>query len=148
MKNLQSNLINVISEVFEQMFFMFPQIADIPLARPENCFGYGIDIKGILPVSLHFFFSHHLSVCMAENFLGLNKSEINQELIRETLKETVNIIGGNLLNKTAENINMGLPYPLFNSSELSKPLSSSTEKIILDVENHYLEALIIFTNAD
>lgn len=107
-----SLLRNVIFEILQDMFFIFPEeyddkeiktVSDIELAS------FSIDIQGKDPFELYFFFTRDTGLEMASNYLGEEEETIDQKMIKETIKEAVNVIGGNFLNHMSMDLELGLP---------------------------------------
>ncbi len=104
------NFSRVISDIFEDMFFLFHD-EPIPDHRPGNRSWYRICIAviGPDPFSLHFSFSDKLARIMAENYLGLDSADISQDIAVDVIKEAVNVMAGNLLNQMNDESVLGIP---------------------------------------
>jgi len=99
----RQNLKKVISNVLENMFFIFIE----PVSTGECT----RDLTGIhfhqvqislsgprQKLNLDFFFAVSLAEQMAANFLGVEISEVNDTQVLDVLKEMVNMIAGGLVN--------------------------------------------------
>ncbi len=111
MKPILTTLTQVIFEIFGDMFFMFPEHYD-PEERvefPLDWIRYRLKITAGESFFLNFYFTPQQATLMAENFLGESAGEISTTIIDDTLKEAVNVMGGNLLNRMGEEYHLGIP---------------------------------------
>jgi hypothetical protein len=105
-----TNLKKVIFKVFQDMFFLFPEECEEELKFPKDLIKVNIDIFNTENErkSLIFYFTVPIAKMMTENYLGQN-DELSEIIIQETLKEAVNVIGGNFLNSFEDSYNLGIP---------------------------------------
>lgn len=111
MNQISTILKQVIFEIFGDMFFLFPD-------------GYDTDEQPVFPVDwikfrvmisqqnsyyLNFYFTPQQARLMAENYLGEDAGDISDIIIDETLKEAVNVVAGNLLNRLDTDYQLGIP---------------------------------------
>jgi CheY-specific phosphatase CheX len=111
-KKIQELLMNSIFEVFEKMFFVFLEpvdedvkydmIASINFAGP---------IKGEIDVLL----TCDLASAMVQNMLGVDEGGVTQKLVEDCVKEAVNMISGNFLQKYDSSKVFDLSIPLFKN---------------------------------
>lgn len=105
-----TNLKTVIFKVFQDMFFLFPEDYEEELKFSKDIIKVNIDIykREDEKKTLSFYFTESLAKMMTENYLG-QEDELSDVIIQETLKEAVNVIGGNFLNSFEESYNLGIP---------------------------------------
>lgn len=129
---------NVIFEIFGDMFFLFPEEYDEEVTLPRNWIKYGIRITRGKKKTLFIncYFTPKQAAVMAENFLGMEKEDISDVIIGETIKEAVNVISGNLLNKLGEEYHMGIPAnsPTEDTAVLKKMVDTD-DAVLLNVED-------------
>ena len=93
-----------ISNVLETMFFQPVQIVDNDrtllewFSQNESLLGATLDFKGPLSGSLYLIIPMKVVSEITANFLGLRAEEIDERQKRDTVKETLNMIGGNTLS--------------------------------------------------
>jgi hypothetical protein len=111
MKQLSTILRQVIFEIFGDMFFMFPEQydPDETVTFPPDWIKFRINISQGVSYFLNCYFTPQQARQMAENFLGEDAGGISDEIVDETLKEAVNVIGGNLLNRLGTDYELGIP---------------------------------------
>lgn len=100
-------LLQVISDVFERMFFLFPE-EDRPLPAAEWA-SYGITLGGPPDLRLRIAVPPGLGRLMAGNYLGLPAPEITAELVDATCREALNVIAGRFLAAVGGTQSLGLP---------------------------------------
>jgi len=89
----------------EMMYFLLPDEATV---TDHTVY---IGITGEPSYLVAFTFAHSLSHRMTMDLLNVEESDITRDLIDQALKETANIIAGNLLHtfESTENRNLTLP---------------------------------------
>ena len=100
MEALLKDLKTAIFEVMEKMFFLLPDIErDVQFSDDSDreLHSIHIGIKGDPNYLLTFVFEKELAERMAIDILGIDDSEVNNELIQKCLKETANIYTGKFL---------------------------------------------------
>ena len=105
MKAIVKDLTTAISKVMEMMYFLLP---DEEHVSDRTVY---IGITGEPSYRIAFTFDHSLSRRMTMDLLNVEEPDVTVELTDQTLKETANIIAGNLLHSfdSAENRNLTLP---------------------------------------
>ena len=114
MEPLLKNLKTAIFDVLEKMYFLLPDTEEIQetlSAEEDNFRSIYIGIKGDPAYILTFVFDKRLAETMTVDILGINESELNNEMLQKCLKETANIIAGKFLLSFVgqENRNITLP---------------------------------------
>lgn len=153
MKQISTTLTQVIFEIFGDMFFMFPEHYDSgqEVVFPADWIKYrlkitGDDTGGRVPLFyLNCYFTPPQAEVMAENFLGEDAGEISPVIVGETLKEAVNVLGGNLLNRLEHDYHIGIPEPCTteNQGQLKEFYNRNPDvSILLNVENQPFLALL------
>jgi len=86
-----------IFEVFEKMYFIFLEPGEFEYRA--YTMGAFIDFGGSVRGRLKFLFSRQIATAMVQNMLNLEESEITGQEIEDCLKETANMVCGNVLTK-------------------------------------------------
>lgn len=101
---MMTTLREAISNVLETMFFQPVQIVDNDrtllewFSQNESLLGTTLDFNGPLSGSLYLIIPMKVVSEITANFLGLRAEEIDEGQKRDTVKETLNMIGGNTLS--------------------------------------------------
>jgi len=113
MLKIRQTLTDSIFEVFERMFYVFLEPAD----RREGKYDYRacINFSGPLIGELTVLFSRPLAEVMLKNMLNVDESGINEQLMEDCLKESVNMICGNFLSKYDSSQVFDLSIPTYAS---------------------------------
>lgn len=136
MKQIFQTMRQVIFEIFGDMFFMFPEEYDEGVEFPSNWIKYRIIVSNDKDFFLNFYFTPGQAKLMAENFLGEEAEDISDTIIDETLKEAVNVLGGNLLNRIHEDYHLGIPEKCTTEkTDRLTDISLETESLLLNIEN-------------
>jgi len=94
-EKMMRQLKNVIFEILEDMFFIFPE-EENEIVFPPKLIEGNIAISGEERIILRFFITKALARIMAANFMGEKKTS-DQEII-EVIKEFANMVGGNYVS--------------------------------------------------
>jgi len=113
MLKIRQTLTDSIFEVFERMFYVFLE----PANRQEGNYDYRacINFSGPLMGKLTVLFSRPLVEVMLKNMLNVDESGINEQLMEDCLKESVNMICGNFLSKYDSSQVFDLSIPAYAS---------------------------------
>lgn len=132
MLKMRQTLTSSIFEVFERMFYVFLEPAD----RQDGEYQYraGINFSGPLRGELTAIFSRPLAEVMLKNMLNVGKEEINDQLIEDCLKESLNMIGGNFLSKYDSGQVFDLSIPTYASGRQAagEKTEKDSEAVTLD----------------
>jgi len=105
MKEMIQNLKELTSDILETMFYLTQETEPI---QPAYDYKYIVSIKDP-NVDIILKFSVKTAVTMTENFLGTD--EISENDIEDTLKEAINIITGNFIRITMNDLNTKINIP-------------------------------------
>lgn len=145
-EDIERDLKEVVLYVFENMYFMFPEVIaeDIPLPSfPESCFKASVAVKNGSEV-LMLCGSEQLVVDMAKNFLGVEEPIAEGGLI-DVFKEAANVIAGNLITRLALNSSIALDVPMAERlqpcSEL--PTDPGAQEAIFNIDDEFLKVVVV-----
>ena len=110
-KKIKEILTTAIFEVFEKMFYVFSE----PLQSEGENYQMKSTINFSGPVSgeIHIFLNRPIAEMMVKNMLGLDEGEINESIMADCIKESVNMICGNFLRKLDPDRVFHLSIPTF-----------------------------------
>ena len=110
-KKIKEILTTAIFEVFEKMFYVFSE----PLQSEGDNYQMKSTINFSGPVSgeIHIFLNRPIAEMMVTNMLGLDDSEMNESIMADCIKESVNMICGNFLRKLDPDRVFHLSIPTF-----------------------------------
>lgn len=94
-KTIRKIFQNSIFEVFEKMFFVFLEVSS--QRRLECRLAASIDFSGRKSGKLTVYFSEGVSDTMVQNMLSIPPEEVNEKLLEDCVKESVNMICGGFL---------------------------------------------------
>ena len=125
MEHLLKNLKTAIFSIMEQMYFLLPDGESETPSKIDNSIAIYIGITGNPRYLITLEYDRELAGKMTTDLLGIDESELNDELIRKNLRETANIVAGNFLLSFdgEENRNITLPCDteeeVFNGGEIT-----------------------------
>lgn len=114
MEGLVPILERAIFKILTEMYFLIPDV-DLPAGVAGGFSGPGYTLslgrRGGESIRFFFLFDPVLGKSMTADFMGLNQSDVTEEMVEGTLRECVNMIVGNLLNEIDSDgsLIMGLP---------------------------------------
>ena len=132
-ENLKNKVYETMSEVFETMFFTFLEpMFEIPPEEEWNTddsyIEASINYEGEMSGSFRFFFPKRLARQITLNFLGVEKSELDERQIADTVGETANMTVGSLLGKLDPQGSCKLGMPKTTVIEKFSPAGLVSEK--------------------
>ncbi len=149
---IQTHLKEAISRVMETMFFLPVQFADGPrplgewFFREANVLEALIDFQGSRSGRGFLLVPVQGLKEMAANFLGLREAEVSEEQVRDTLKEAVNMMMGQMLSLLDRDGGYALGIPRFagatNLSEVREE-NSPAALLVFETEKTHLAAGVI-----
>ena len=141
MDNLLKSLKTAIFKVMEQMFFILPDEEEPP--SPDNGRAIYIGISGTPGYLVTLKVDEVLASGMTTVLLGIEEEDLEDTLVRQSLRETANIVAGNFLLsfENDEQRNVTLP---FNSREDVFPGGRATESgaIHMSFDGHPFSAIL------
>jgi CheY-specific phosphatase CheX len=122
MLKIHQVLTDSIFEVFEKMFYIFlePVQQDLGTYRWRTAISFSGLVKGEM-VAL---FSQPLAEVMMQNMLNDQGEEIDENLLGDCLKEAINMICGNYLQKVDPSLIFDLSLPVLTSVAAGEALPS------------------------
>ncbi len=97
----------VVSEVLEEMFYLVPDELEGESNPGEGQYLAEITLNGPRRLTVQLLFSQGLAEEMASNFLP--DGDIDPSLVRDVLRETANMVGGNLASLLDGDWDLSLP---------------------------------------
>lgn len=146
MTDLKQKMRTSISEVLETMFYMaleFEESESVESSGIDLTQGTRIcrlDFSGKLTGHFIIFVPEDLLIGMAADFMGEEPENINEEYIEGTIKEIINMVGGNLfaaLDSNAE-FKLGIPEMVTTSESVEEIRKSPPEGLVIaeSIEGH------------
>ena len=140
---------DAISKVLERMFFQTLAISEkkIPLkewfSKHQALAGAKVEIRGTSPATAYLISSQEALKDLTENFMGVEGGTIGEEEKRDTLKEALNMIGGQMLAlmDTEGKFRLGIPQ-LLSDREIS-PSGLEGDFLLISTGQHRLAAGIV-----
>lgn len=110
-KKIKEMLTAAIFEVFERMFYVFsePLQSDGEDYQMKSTINFNGPVSGEIQILLN----KAIAETMVKNMLGLEEEEINQPVIADCVKESINMICGNFLRKLDPDRVFHLSIPTF-----------------------------------
>ncbi len=146
MKDLKQKMTTSISEVLETMFFMaleFEECEDIResnISAESNVRVCKLDFSGKLNGHFLIFIPEDLLISMTSDFTGEDREDITQEYTDGTIKEVINMVGGNMFaaldNQSA--FKLGIPEIIEDKNFVNTISSNPPEGLVLAeaIEGH------------
>ena len=128
-KKIKEKLTTAIFEVFEKMFYVFSE----PLRSSGDTYDMRASITFDGPVrgEMQIFLNRPIAETMVKNMLGFDEEEINDLIIADCIKESVNMICGNFVRKLDPERVFNLSIPSFDIiSGQSLPRLEKKEEVI------------------
>ncbi|MCL6620819.1 MAG: chemotaxis protein CheX [Syntrophobacterales bacterium] len=131
-------------EVFESMFFLFPEP---PLLEPPVFKGPGVQawvpVQGPRAFRIGLTVPQSLARKMAANFLGLATNDPTVEQIRDAVQEGANMVAGSFLAREGASPAFHLQPPQSRLLDLGSPLFRlSLNHLLLLVDDDSLEVFV------
>ncbi len=144
-KKIKEMLTTAIFEVFEKMFYVF--------SEPLQSDGEGYQMKSTInfsgPVSgeIQILLNRAIAETMVKNMLGLEEKEINEPIIADCVKESINMICGNFVRKLDSEKVFHLSIPTFEmtSEKITHGQKESDQQVRLTfaADNGNMEVIMI-----
>jgi CheY-specific phosphatase CheX len=133
-QNVKENIMIAIFEVFEKMYYIFLEPSDFASASDLKRV-VQIQFSGALNGEMHAYYSEALAEAMVENALSMEKEEITDQFIEDCLKESLNMICGNLLQKLEPDKVLKLSIPCYMGKAAVPQFVGTPESIHLAFES-------------
>jgi hypothetical protein len=148
-EDIESAVREVVLDVFENMYFMFPEAVseDEPLIAPaDSYFKAEVALENGTGVFV-FYGSDQLVANMAENLLGPEQTTAEGDLI-DVFKEAANVIAGNLLTRLALAGSVALGIPEAERSQTWSELCTApgVRELIFNVDNEFFKAAVVIAD--
>ena len=146
---MMETLKDAISRVLERMFFQTLAISEktIPLqewfSKDQALAGAKLEFRGASPGTAYLISSEEALKDLAENFMGVESGMIREEEKRDTLKEALNMIGGQMLALMDKEGEFRLGIPQFLSESEISPSELKGDFVLISTGQHRLAAGIV-----
>lgn len=131
-----------VSEVLENMYFMFPEWPKDGTDRPEvpqSCFSASVGINGGDEL-LTLYASSDLVSNMAESFLGMSHGLEDADLA-DIFKEACNVMAGNIVTRMNLDTNIGLGTPV--AERMSDcTVVEKNEGSVLSIDGEFMKVVV------
>lgn len=118
MEHLLKNLKTAIFNIMEQMYFLLPDGDSETPSKIDNSIAIYIGITGNPRYLITLEYDSELAGKMTTDLLGIDESELNDELISKNLHETANIVAGNFLLSFNGEKNRNITLPCDTKEEV------------------------------
>lgn len=122
---IQELLMNAIFEVFEKMFFVFLEPVDEDVNYDMIA---SINFTGPVSGEIDVMLTSDLANAMVQNMLGVGEGGLTGKLVEDCVKESVNMIGGNFLQKYDSSKVFDLSIPVFKNESAVFAKTEAIEK--------------------
>ena len=148
-ETMLKTMMDSIFNVLESMFFLIVQTADNDCPLQEwfthnpSVIGATLGFKGSFEGSFYLLMPLEIAYEITGNFLGLDPEEIDEDQMKDTVKEALNMIGGGFLSlfDTEGIFKLGIPELVGNGDlSLDNILALKNDIIRLETENNRLAA--------
>ena len=138
-ETLLKSMKTAISNVMETMFFQPVKINDGHQIMKDwfpgnkSLLGAKLDFTGPLSGKCYILIPEPDVKEMTADFLGIDKEVVNKNQIRDTVKETLNMIGGNMLSKYNKSsaFHLSIPELVDNGDIVNETFSGAKGDILL-----------------
>lgn len=139
---LEETIKAAVCEVFENMYFMFPEWSNGEAAEPEmpqTLFSASVGMNGGGELVV-LYASTGLVNHMAESFLGLSHGLEDEDLV-DIFKEACNVVAGNIVTRMELDTSMGLGTPVAKRL-FDRTLVQRSEGSVLNIDGEYLKIVV------
>ncbi|MDD5170336.1 MAG: chemotaxis protein CheX [Syntrophales bacterium] len=147
-QSVREIIMKSVFEVFEKMYYIFLEPRDYE-CKGENRRVVRIRFSGDVSGEMSAYYSGALAESMVENALGVDKDEMNDHVIEDCLKECVNMICGNFLQKLEPDKVLHLSIPAYEG-KVAAPQNiegAGTVYVAFDSEGMFMEIVLQFKNS-
>ena len=146
-QDIQRAVEEVVLNVFENMYFMFPEVigeGDPVPSFPESCFKARVSIQNSSEI-LVLYGSEKPVVGMANNLLGTDQPIGEVDLV-DVFKEAANVVAGNLLTTLALDDGVGYNVPVAERLDTCSELST-VAGTIFNVDDEFFKVAVVSSNS-
>lgn len=147
--DIQEAIQKVVLDVFENMYFMFPEVVteDDPMPSiPKSCFKASVTLKNGSELFVLYAFEQ-LVADMAKNFLGTDKAIGETDLI-DVFQEAANVIAGNFITRIGLNSSIAFNIPVAERSQDCSELRTDpgAQGVVFDFGDQFLKVTVMIAN--
>ena len=141
-EDLTGTIQKVVRNVFESMYYMFPETTEIQDRRrvPESCFRASVGAENS-SLKVVLYGSEKLVKEMATALLGSDRPIEENECI-DIFREATNLIGGNLVNAMDLDKSIGLGVPEVQFVNTVKELDTEPGAVF-DIDGEFFKAAVL-----
>lgn len=142
-EDIQEGVKRVVRDVFESMYFMFPEAieeGDPAPPLPESCFKAGVGVKNGSEVFV-LYASDKLVMDMAKSLFGTDQPVEEADLV-DTFREAANIIGGNLVTALELDNSVGLDVPDAERLQTCSELAIA-QGAVFDIDSAFFKVTVM-----
>jgi CheY-specific phosphatase CheX len=147
MNHVKKMITMSIFEVFEKMYYIFLEPREIE-SSDEQRRGVTIQFCGVINGEMHAYYSDALAEAMIENALGIEKEDITDLVREDCLKECMNMICGNFLQKLEPDKVLQLSIPRYIGKAPTPYDIDILESIHLAFETEEMKIDVVLTFKD
>jgi len=126
--NMKEILMMSVFEVFEKMYYIFLE-PRAPESSDTRQRAVTIRFSGASNGEMQAYYSEALAEAMVENALGMDKVDISDQVMEDCLKESVNMVCGNFLQKMEPDKVLQLSLPRYEG-KVSVPRDAGDPEIV------------------
>ena len=145
-EDMQEGVKKVVRDVFESMYFMFPEVieeGDPAPPLPESCFKAGVGVKNGSEVFV-LYASEKLVMDMAKSLFGTDQPIEEADLV-DTFGEAANVIGGNLVTTLEVDTSVGLDVPNAERLQTCSELATAPGAVF-DIDGAFFKVTVMELN--
>jgi chemotaxis protein CheY-P-specific phosphatase CheC len=139
---------DAIFSVLETMFFQVVQFVEDTgieawFEGEQKLIGAALDFEGPFSGSFFFFVSANKASKITADFLGIETAEVDEKQREDTVKEALNMIGGNMLSRSEEKggFRLGIPKMIQTTALTRHQFDEFDDMaILIDCEGDHLTA--------
>ncbi len=121
-------------EVFEKMYYTFLEPCEFESSDDQRRV-VQIRFSGAINGEMHVYFSKDLAETMVENVFSVGKDELTDQIMEDCLKECINMICGNFLQKLEPDKTLQLSIPTYAGKASVPPHVAAADSVHLCFES-------------
>ena len=103
-----------LTQTIEEMSFIFLYDGVETVKKDSGVVSVTIEVEGGINGKIGLICSGELSMVMARNILCLDDSEINQDMVRDTIAEVLNTVAGRVMESATEKGGYRISLPIYD----------------------------------